>query len=223
MTRHPVRMAVCMSLVGVVASTLAACGGGGGGGKPHNAISGAGRPSVSASSATPAPSASPADASGRPVIDLPAGIDTFSGWTSSDAKRAAALRDTADSIRAVDAAIVDGKASTPAMRFYLTDRAYEGAVTWVQSALKAHITIGGSIRYFRPRFSTLDHGALGLTYCGDETHAYNKDRRTGKRAAQKKVSHADSFAFYNVRLVRTKSGVWQTVDMVSERGSAKCL
>jgi hypothetical protein len=162
------------------------------------------------------------DASGRPVIDLPAGIDTFSGWTSSDAKRAAALRDTADSIRAVDAAIVDGKASTPAMRFYLTDRAYEAAVTWVQGYLKDSATLGGTVRYYRPRFTPMKNGQLEVAYCADETAAFDRSRKTGKRLADNTTGKAKNFVAYNARLVETKKSVWQVADLYGKRGATQC-
>lgn len=205
-----------VALSATAALLLTACGGSS---KGSDTIPGA---NASSAPASTSPTASASGSGKRPTITLPSDAkDTFVGWTSSDSKNNAALQDSAESIKAVDAAIVQGKASTGAMRFYITGKAYESSVKWVQSFLDANLSIAGSVRYFDPQITSASGGALSLIYCGDETKAYNKNRKTGK-LSNGVSSKADAYVLYNSRLEKNKQGIWQTAQLISQRGAKQC-
>lgn len=172
--------------------------------------------------ASAVPSAStPSEASG-PTIMLPKDVnDTFDGWTSADPVQQAILHDSAQSIKAVDSAIVQGKASTSAMTYYLVDNAYRSSVRWVQSFISANLSITGTIRYYSPRISNVTNSSASLIYCGDETQASNKDRKTGK-VSNGVTSAKDAYVIYNTGLTKNEAGVWQTSAIVSQRGAQQC-
>ncbi|MFC7513243.1 hypothetical protein ACFQV4_37080 [Streptomyces thermocarboxydus] len=87
--------------------------------------------------------------------------------------------------------------------------------------MEAGLTYSGSVRYFAPEISVFDKESAGVSYCADESKAYNKDRKTNK--VDKTPATDDSFVLYSTRLEKNDEGVWQTTKLESERGNKKCV
>ncbi|WP_413799851.1 hypothetical protein [Streptomyces iranensis] len=171
-------------------------------------------------SASPSASASD-DAIKRPKITLPSDVHhVFEGRTTGDPKKDAILADNERNILAEDDAILRGDAKSPALQFYNQGEALISAIDWVQRYLDADLTFTGTIRYF-DRQVTLDaKNKASLTYCGDESKAYNKNRKTKK--VEKATPSTESYVFYNSRLAKNNKGVWQTTKLISKRGDKAC-
>ncbi|MCZ4118607.1 hypothetical protein [Streptomyces sp. H39-S7] len=207
---------IAAALVMATALALTACGGDDNSSKT---IPGAQTtpPTPTATTTTAAPTAS----AQRPTITLPSDVkDVFEGGQTGDPVKDAVLLDNAEGIKAVDAAIVAGKATTPDVRFYYEG---EGAVTmaeWVQSFLAHKNTTTGTVRYYKRDVTLKGAGSATLIYCADESKAFNKSRTTGKIAVTPVTKN--SYTVYNSRLEKNKQGVWQTIKVISQRGAAQC-
>ncbi|MEU7583179.1 hypothetical protein AB0B50_37020 [Streptomyces sp. NPDC041068] len=127
------------------------------------------------------------------------------------------LNDNREFIRATDDAIVRGNPKSSALRFYAKGDALKVSVDWVQQFVDAGQSVSGTVRYYNRKVTFLKDDSAGLTYCGDETKAYNKDRETGKRS-DGVTSSSDAYVFYNLQLEKDSKGVWQTEQMMSKRG-----
>ncbi|MFI1356777.1 hypothetical protein ACH4TV_24830 [Streptomyces sp. NPDC020898] len=66
-----------------------------------------------------------------------------------------------------------------------------------------------------------DAKSAGVSFCADESKAYNKDRKTGQ--VDKSPADNDSYVLYNTRLEKSEQGVWQTTSGTSVRGSKTCV
>ncbi|MFC5027985.1 hypothetical protein ACQFX6_17985 [Streptomyces sp. DSM 41987] len=213
MTRSTLPTAVVLAASATL--LLTACGGSDGGEKID------GVETSKPLTTPPSPSASQTGSAQRPVITLPSDVkDVFDGGQTGDPVKDAVLADNAEGIKAVDAAIVAGKASTPAVRFYYDG---EGAVTmteWVQSFLTHKNTTTGTVRYYKRDVTLKGATSATLIYCADESKAFNKSRTTGKITTTPVTKN--SYIVYNTRLEKNKQGVWQTIKMISQRGAAQC-
>ncbi|MXM62447.1 hypothetical protein GR925_03025 [Streptomyces sp. HUCO-GS316] len=173
------------------------------------------------SGASASPSASASDSIERPDITLANDVeDVFEGWKTGDATEDAVLADAARAQTAMNDAILKGKADTPGLTFYYEGKALTSSVKWVQKWLDAGITYTGTTRYFNPKVELFDSKSAGVSFCSDETKAYNKDRKTG--TVDKTPATEDSYVLYNTRLEKNRQGVWQTTDGTSVRGSKSC-
>jgi hypothetical protein len=204
--------------VGVTAALLlTACGGGGDEPKANDKIAGA--DTGSATSAAPVPSAT--QSAGRPKIELPSDLTlTFEGSKTGDSIKDAVLADSAENMRAVDAAITGTDPKGEALGYYNTDRALEAAVTWVQQFKDAGSTITGEVRYYDRNVTLKSKTSASLTFCADESKGYSKDKKTGK--INKTPVTKNSYVVYNTRLDKSSEGVWQTSQIISTRGAAQC-
>ncbi|MFF3460909.1 hypothetical protein [Streptomyces sp. NPDC002619] len=144
----------------------------------------------------------------------------YEGWSSSDSAETAALEDAKRRIEATDAAITSNDVNSKAIPFYYTGSALLGAADWIKGYTDDHYTITGTTRFYHAQLTKFDKGSVGLTYCADESKAYDKDRKTGK--VDKTPVTSKSYVFYNTRMDLDSHGVWQTSQLASERGSAKC-
>ncbi|GAA4074717.1 MULTISPECIES: hypothetical protein [Streptomyces] len=197
---------------------LTGCGGGsqGAGAKtvPGADTTGSATPSASAS-------ATPADRANRPKVTLPAGETlSFDPETTGDPVKDAVLRDNAEYVRAVDEAIADQDGKATKVAFYAKDDALVGALQWIAAVTKQGVSITGTIRYFDRQVSVRQDGAATLTYCGDETKGFTKDRKTGK--VNVTPANSDSYISYALVLRKSDKGVWQATKLSSVRGDKKC-
>lgn len=214
MKRHTVPIAVACAAT--AALLLTACSDGGDSAKSSDKIAGAdnGKP-------TPSASASASEAVQRPAVSLPPDVKhVYESWTSSDATEAAALDDAKRRIEATDAAITGKDVNSKAIPFYYTGDALLGAADWIKGYTDDDYTITGTSRYYSPKLTKFGKDSVGLTYCVDESKAYDKDRKTGK--VDKTAVTSKSYVLYNTRMDRNADGVWQTSKLASERGNAKC-
>ncbi|MEV6756210.1 hypothetical protein [Streptomyces sp. NPDC051214] len=165
--------------------------------------------------------ASPGDGIARPRITLPRGDQlVFEPQGTGDARTDAVLRDNAEYLRAVDEAIGDREPTSKAVAFYSTGSAYLDSVEWIGGFVEDGATVTGTVRYVDRRVTFDEDGSAGLTYCGDESKGYTKDRKTGKTDVTPVTK--DSYVFYNDRLRKNAKGVWQVTKSVSTRGHKAC-
>ncbi|MET7762334.1 hypothetical protein ABZS71_09905 [Streptomyces sp. NPDC005393] len=216
MNTHTRTKAGLAALLTATALALTACGSDSKSGDDKE-IDGAKKATQSAS-----PGASPPDDGiQRPKITFPGDVQhVFEGRTTGDPKKDAVLADNERNILAEDDAIIRGDAKSPALKFYNQGEALIGAFDWVQKYLDADLTFTGTIRYFDRRVTLVGDNKASLAYCGDESKAYNKNRKTKK--VDKAAPSADSYVLYNSRLVKNDKGVWQTTKLISKRGDRAC-
>ncbi|MET8132019.1 hypothetical protein ABZV24_08650 [Streptomyces sp. NPDC005251] len=209
---------VAAAFAATTALLLTACGGGGDSSKGNDKIAGAGSDDTKKSAS---PSASASDDIKRPDITLPGDvIDDFQSWKTGDATKDAVLADAGRAQTATNYAIIEGNPDEPALAYYRQGDALVSGARWVKSYVDAGITYTGTVRYFDPKVTIYGSTSAGVTFCTDETKAFNKNRKT------KKVDHTpadnDAYVYYNTHLKKTKDGVWQTTELVSDRGNSKC-
>ncbi|OIK01218.1 hypothetical protein [Streptomyces monashensis] len=197
---------------------LAACGGGGGDSKGNGKIAGA----ETGNDTPTSPSASASSPDGRPKFTLPSDLTlTFEESNTGDATKDAVLADSAERMRAVDAAITGTDSKGEALAYYNTGKALEAAVSWVAQFKQAHATVTGEVRYY-DRKVTLETNKTSATlvFCADESKGFSKDMKTGKIA--KTPVTKNSYVLYNTRLDKNADGVWQTSQIISSRGATQC-
>ncbi|MER5384223.1 hypothetical protein ABT040_28775 [Streptomyces sp. NPDC002688] len=210
---------VAAAFAATTALLLTACGGGGDSPKDNDKIAGADN---SRTSKPASPSASSSDSADRPDITLPSDVkDEFEGWKTDDTKKDAILADAGRAQTATNDAIIKGTSNTPGMTFYYKGKALTSSAQWVQKWLDAGITYTGTTRYYGPKVEIFDSKSAGVSYCADESKAYNKDRKTKK--VDRTPAGNDSYVLYNTRLEKNGQGVWQTSDGTSVRGSKTCV
>jgi hypothetical protein len=199
---------------------LTGCGDGDGGAKAASKASSV--PTTTGASASASPSASASTSSdGRPKITLPSDVTlTFEGGRTGNAVKDAVLADSAEMTRAVDAAIAGTDPKGEAMGYYTTGKALEASVSWVAQFKKADVTITGIVRYYDRKVTLKSKTAAVLTYCGDESKGFSKEKKTGK--VNRTPVTKDSYVTYNTRLDKNSDGVWQTSQIISTRGAAQC-
>ncbi|MGW7608226.1 hypothetical protein ACWGKW_13300 [Streptomyces sp. NPDC054766] len=210
---------VAAAFAATTALLLTACGGGGDSSKGNDKITGA---DTGATKTSASPSASVPDDIKRPDITLPGdAIDDFQNWKTGDATKDAVLADAGRAQTATNDAIIKGTSDTPGLSFYYKGKALTSSVQWVQKWLDAGITYTGTTRYYRPKVQIFDSKSAGVSYCADESKAYNKDRKTKK--VDRTPAGNDAYVLYNTRLEKNGQGVWQTSNGTSVRGSKTCV
>jgi hypothetical protein len=170
-----------------------------------------------------ADSASPSTATvDRPAMGLPTDVkETFENWETGDAEKDAILADAGRAQTAVTYSVTQGDPDSPALSFYQTGTALAGSQDWVKGIVDAGLTYSGSVSYFAPKISVFDEKSAGVSYCADESKAFNKNRKTNE--VDKTPATDDSYVLYSTRLEMNSEGVWQTTKLQSERGNAKCV
>ncbi|WSB92648.1 hypothetical protein OG805_19710 [Streptomyces cellulosae] len=211
-------MPIAVAFAATSALLLTGCGGDDGGSKPGDEIAGADTDKSTASPSSGAPEVS----AERPDMTLPEDVEErFEGWKTGDATKDAVLADAGRAQTAVTYAVTKGDPKSPALSFYQSGTALAGSQDWVKGIVDAGLTYSGSVRYFAPEISVFDKESAGVSYCADESKAYNKDRKTNK--VDKTPATDDSFVLYSTRLEKNDEGVWQTTKLESERGNKKCV
>ncbi|MFW6691717.1 hypothetical protein [Streptomyces sp. MAR4 CNX-425] len=174
-----------------------------------------------ADSATPSPSPSDS-AAGRPEIELPDDAkNVFEDTETGDPKKDAVLADNADMVNALDDAIFRGSTDTDALNFFLADIGRMKATQFIKGYLDDNHAWAGTTRYFDRQVSFRDDGAAVVIYCADERDAYLIDAKTGE-ADNETSAGTKPYVLYNTRHEQNEQGVWQTVNVISDRGAAKC-
>lgn len=220
MNRRPTLLAA-LALTATAALTLSACGSDDSPSKDkdkdNDKIAGADTGGEKSAS----PSADAPDSGGRPKITFPSDAkNVFEGDKTGDPVKDAVLADNALGVNAVDEAIFQGSTDTKALGFYNTEKALESSITYAQRYIDGNDTWTGVTRYFN-RKATLDGADKAyVTYCSDESKSFIKSKKTGK--VDKSAATSDSYVLYNTALKRNADGVWQTTNIVSERGADEC-
>jgi hypothetical protein len=206
------------ALTAAVTLLLSGCGGSNSEDTGKDKIAGA--DTGASASASPSPSASE-DGVDRPEIKLPSDVkNVFEGGATGDPVKDAVLADNERMINSIDEAITVDAEEHPALKFYSKDNALIAAASYVQSFYEAGTTWTGSTRYYDREVTLSGENAATVTYCGDETKSYSKDRET--KEVKKTPGDADDYVSYSARVQKNADGVWQTTNVVSERGSEKC-
>lgn len=219
MNRCRSTLLAALMLTATVALALSACGSDENSGKGEDEITSADTGDKPSASPTP-PSLSTA-AADRPKVELPSDLKlTFEGAETADPVKDAVLADNAERMRAVDAAVAGTDPEGKALGFYNTGKALEAARSWVGQFEKANATVTGQVRYFDREVELRDKTSAVLTFCADESKGFSKDKKTGKVA--KTPVTKNSYVQYNTRLDKNADGVWQTSQILSTRGAARC-
>lgn len=218
MRTRPTTATAAAALTAAVTLLLSGCGGSDSEDSGKDKIAGA--DTGASASASPSPSAS-ADGIDRPEIKLPSDVkNVFEGDSTGDPVKDAVLADNERMINSIDEAITVDAEEHPALKFYSKDNALIAAASYVQSFYEAGTSWTGSTRYYDREVTLSGENAATVTYCGDETKSYSKDRET--KEVKKTPGDADDYVSYSARVQKNADGVWQTTNVVSERGSEKC-
>jgi hypothetical protein len=205
------------SIVTTAGLLLTACGSSGS--TSSDKIQGAGTTTTATPDASPSASATPAVQ--RPVITFPADAkNVFEDQHTGDPTKDAVLADNARMEDSIYAAIIQGNAHTSAMAFYSKDLALGSAAEFVQGWVDGDTTWTGTIRWFDRKVTLNSDGSAVVISCSDESKAFPKSRTTGE--VDHSSSGTASYVLYNTRLEKNAEGVWQTVNLVSDRGAAAC-
>ncbi|MGW6026443.1 hypothetical protein [Streptomyces sp. NPDC055099] len=212
-------MPITAALAATAALLLTACGGGDGDNDSNkDKIAGADQGGAKKSAS---PSASPDADVARPKITLPKDdILKFEDAKTGDAKKDAVLADNAERHRAIDAAIIKGDPSSEAVQFYSEGDAAASAVQWIKTTVDDGYSVTGTVRFYDRNVQFRSDGSARLTYCGDESKWFGKDRKTNK--AEKTPVTSKSYVFYDASLKKSSEGVWKTTAVSSERGATQC-
>jgi hypothetical protein len=222
--RHPLPVAAAFAVT--TALSLTACGGGGNGASGDNGRAAGADPGATASApatvpASASPSADTSDGVTRPDLTLPGDVEeTFSGWKTGDATKDAILADAGHAQTAVTYAVIKGDPRSEALTFYQAGSALPGSQDWVKTVVDSGSTFTGAVRYHSPKLQVFDKNSAGLSYCSDESRAFNKNRKT--RTIDRTPPNDDSYVLYSTRLEKNDKGIWQTTKLVSERGNRTC-
>ncbi|WP_435615340.1 hypothetical protein [Streptomyces coelicoflavus] len=209
---------VAAALAASAALLLTACGGGDDKSSDNDKIAGA---DVSAPASSDSPDASD-DTAERPTMQLPDDVtETFEGWKTGDDTEDAVLADAGHAQTSVTYAITQGDPDSAALSFYQTGTALAGSQDWVKGIVDTGLTYSGTVRYYDPDISVFDKKTAGVSYCADESKAYNKNRKTQK--VDKVPASDQSYVLYSTRLEKNAKGIWQTTKLESERGNKKCV
>ncbi|MGW1713045.1 hypothetical protein [Streptomyces sp. NPDC002156] len=220
MKRHAPPLAA--AFVATATLLLTACGGSDSEGtsKDNDKAAGADGGSTMAASPTVSRSAS-ATSTGRPKIELPSDIThTFTPEETGDPVKEAVLKDNAEMIRALDAAIVAQNPRLPALEFYTEGEGAVAAEQWVKAFADAGWTVTGAVNYYDRQVNVSSEYSASLSYCGDEGKGFSKVIKTGE--VKRTPVSKDSYVAYGVQVRKSEAGVWEMVKITSTRGADKC-
>jgi hypothetical protein len=168
-----------------------------------------------------APTQSTSDSAGRPKITFPSDAsNVFEDQKTGDATKDAVLADSALSVNSVDEAIFKASTGTKALGFYNTNKALSSSITYVRGYIDDNDTWVGVTRYFDRKVTLSGNNQAYVTYCSDESKSYIKNKKTKK--VDRSPATANSYVMYHTKLTKNAEGVWQTTDIVSDRGDKAC-
>ena len=172
-------------------------------------------------SGSASPSESAAASVDRPKIELPSDLThTFSPEQSGDAVKNAVLKDNAELIRALDAAIVAQNPRLPALEFYTEGEGAVAAEKWVKAFTDVGWTVTGTVRYFDRQVTVSSKNTASLSYCADESKAFSRVIKTNE-IKKTKVSKK-SYVAYGAQVEKNDDGVWVLMKIASTRGADRC-
>jgi hypothetical protein len=210
---------VAAALAATAALLLTACGSGDDKSSDNDKI--AADDQRGGSEESPSPSASASGSVDRPEVTFPSDVENvFESWKTGDATKDAVLADAQGSVNAVDDAILRGDKDSSTLQFYRRGDALVSAAKWIQAWLDEDITWTGKTRYFDANIKVFDKDTAAISYCADESKAFNKNRKTGK--VEKSPSGESPYVTYNTRLEKSEKGVWRTTSVLSKRGDKTC-
>ncbi|TLS42930.1 hypothetical protein FE633_28455 [Streptomyces montanus] len=217
MNRRPTLLAA-IALTAVAALSLSACGSDDSSKKKDNdKIAGA----DTGDEKSPSPSESAADSAQRPKIELPSDVThIFTPEQSDDTVKNAVLKDNAELIRALDAAIVAQNPRLPALEFYTEGEGAVAAQKWVKAFADAGWTITGKTRYFDRQVTVSSKNTASLSYCADESKAFSKVIKTDE--IKKTEVTKNSYVAYGAQVEKNDEGVWELMKISSTRGADRC-
>ncbi|WP_031524862.1 hypothetical protein [Streptomyces sp. NRRL F-5123] len=177
-------------------------------------------PAPTTTSAAPSPTAAGVK---RPTITFPADAkDVFDGGTTGDPVKDAVLADNQGFISSVDDGFLRGSSSTDALGFYAIGKGLTNSITYIQGTVTKGYVWYGTLRYFDRKVTLLDDHTASVVYCSDENEAHLKDRRTGKVDKNSLSTSPQNYVLYNTHLTKSAQGVWQTDNIISNRGAKQC-
>lgn len=217
MTRTTLPIAV--ALAASAGLLLTACGGSGS--DSSDKIPSSSAPATSAT-ATATPSATQAGGPAAPTFALPPDMKVnFKGFTSSDAKKQAALTDTTYAATA----ILEFEAKTYTKeppnfkRFWAgaTGAAYADEI--IKEGKDGNV-ITGTYNYYKPVLTTMSTGNVAVQYCEDQRKGYLKDPRTGHVFTT--TPSLKDFRLWNLSLSKGPNGDWQVYQYHWTKGAKSC-
>ncbi|MFI1679883.1 hypothetical protein [Streptomyces sp. NPDC020607] len=156
----------------------------------------------------------------RPKIEVPSDVTFTFDWAKTGNKtKDAVLADREQAIQAVDMAIAEHAPTHKALRFYYEGDAAANAQKYVQAYVKEQARTTGAYRYYDATV-TADGDSAGLTYCEDQSKAYDKYLK--KDTVDKGPATKNSYVLYAAKLRKNDAGVWVTTELNATRGSDTC-
>ncbi|MDH6217750.1 hypothetical protein [Streptomyces pseudovenezuelae] len=205
------------ALVAAAGLLLTACGGGDDSSASNDKIAGADTGSAAAAS----PSTSASGGADRPKIAFPSyAKNVFEDQKTGDVTKDAVLADSAMSVDSMDDAIFKRSTGTRVLGFFNTDKALNAAITYVQGYIDKNDVWIGETRYFDRKVTLSGDRQAYVTYCSDESKSFLKNTKTHK--VDKTPTSADSYVLYHTSLAKNAQDVWQTTNIVSNRGDKAC-
>ncbi|WP_159074197.1 hypothetical protein [Streptomyces dioscori] len=215
MNRRPTLLAA-LTLTAAAALTLSACSGDSPESDSKDKVEATAGSQKSAST-----SASEEAAARRPAIELPSDVKlSFTPEASEDPVEKAILKDNAQLVRALSAAIVAQDPRLPALEFYTEGEGAVAAQKWVKAFVDVGWTVTGDTRYFDRQVTVGSKGTASLTYCADESKAFSKVIKTGEIKGTEVTK--ESYVAYGVQVEKNDEGVWELMKISSTRGADKC-
>lgn len=215
---------VAAALAATAALLLTACGGGDGKSEDNDKIAGADTNAPTTSAAPSGPAA--ADAVKRPAIEFPKDFTmVFDRSEPSDAKKAAALHDAENFVRAINYGIVRQNAEDAAYKFYSAPGS--NAQSYAKKQIKQYIdggwTVTGTQRYSRAKVDlTSDGNRAEVSFCDDDSKFYGKEVKSNK-VLRTKPSLKDYY-FFEIVMTASKEakGLWTAEAVDVQKEAAQC-
>ncbi|MFJ5614121.1 hypothetical protein ACIQCJ_32680 [Streptomyces sp. NPDC093221] len=214
MTRSSLPIAV--ALAASAGLLLTACGGGGS--DSSDKIQPSGTVTTAAPTAT---TASPTQAANAPTFDLPSDAKAeFTGFDASDGAKKDVLRDVKNAILTIQEAEALGKGNTPNIKRYFMPIQAATLSDMAIAYRKSGYTITGTVKDYRPtvKFDASDRAQV--TYCEDQSHAYDKLISTGE--VQRSTPSVKDYSLWRMGLVKNEAGDWRVADYSQQKGVSKC-
>ncbi|MEU2766154.1 MULTISPECIES: hypothetical protein [Streptomyces] len=211
------------------ATALLLTGCGGESSDPDDKIAGAGENSAEASASPGGKKESEADKLDRPEMKFPDDFTIIFDWEKpSDPDGAAALGDAENYVKAIHYGIIEQDPESAAYKFYIEPMSQ--AHTYAKDQIQQYVDGGWSLMgELRNSNVKVVKGKAArsqvVTFCRDESKAFGKDVKTGKKVDGGGGDPNDSH--YAVTLVMRESksidGYWRAVSIDGVKGAAECV
>ncbi|MFD5186511.1 hypothetical protein ACFWMQ_28720, partial [Streptomyces sp. NPDC058372] len=210
------------------ATALLLTGCGGDSSSPDDEIAGAGESSAKASP-SPSKGETAADKLDRPEMKFPDDFRITFDWEKpSDPDGAAALGDAENYVKAIHYGITEQDPESAAYKFYIEPMSQ--AHTYAKDQIQQYVDGGWSLMgELRNSDAKVVKGKAArtqvVTFCRDESKAFGKDVKTGKKVDGGGGNPNDSH--YAVTLVMRESksidGYWKAVSIDGVKGAQECV